>query len=65
MNKEEIIKEFDERIKKANELIERINRGEQDKYLRTKKARETVKNFQYGFINGMKIAKDYLENYLK
>lgn len=65
MNKEEIIKEFDDRINHLSKVVDDIRNGKQDKYLKTKKEKDKTIYYQLGFIDAMKIAKDYLENYLK
>ena len=62
MTKQEIIKEFDERINTTKQVIESIKNGERAYKSKTAKAFEL--NFQAGFKLGLELAKDYLENYL-
>ena len=64
MTKQEIIKDFDERIKASKQIIDAIKNGQQDMYFKTQKAKQLAIEYQDGFVLGLEIAKDYLENYL-
>ena len=64
MTKQEIIKDFDERIKASRQIIEAIKNGKQDIYFNTQKAKQLAIEYQKGFAWGLELAKDYLENYL-
>lgn len=64
MSKDEIIQEFDERITGLSKVIDDIRTGKQDKYYKTQKEKDKATYYQLGFIEAMRVAKDYLENYL-
>lgn len=64
MKKQEIIKDLDERIKASIQIIDAVKNGQQNIYFKTQKAKQLAIKYQEGFVWGLELAKDYLENYL-
>ena len=60
MTKEEIIKEFENRIDCLSKIIDDIKTGKQDVYYKTQKEKDKAIYYQLGFIEAMRVAIDYV-----
>lgn len=60
MKKEEIIKEFENRVDCLSKIIDDIKTGKQDIYYKTQKEKDKAIYYQLGFIEAMRVAINYV-----
>ena len=60
MRRKKILQDIDERIEKLSKVITSIENGDQNQYYKTEKCRQSVINYQLGFIDALKVIKTNL-----
>lgn len=60
MSKDEILLILTDKIGSAKNIIKRVDAGELNEHFKTKKAKQECKLFQYGYIKGLKVARQYI-----